>query len=232
MDSAKHQRLTLTVLAIAILVAVAVLAWTAFDSDDDVGENGEGSTKAVAADELRRRSAPNDDVDPGPLPRIAGDLNPEVAKVVEALRSGENPERLSVLAKPDSFDREAYESDPEEYLSTPEPGRVWQALQPGEGVPHLGITDAASYAIVQGETVPLKVTAIPGAPVTFTSLDLGEFQNRLTTVTVAADADGLAVARFTGTSGTIGSVNVLAASPMTAGQARFRISVVVPRAEE
>src|SRR5690606_10279160 len=74
--------------------------------------------------------------------------------------------------------------------------------------------------------VSLRVRAVPGAPVTFTSLDMGAFQNRLASITVRADGEGVAVARFTGTPGTLGLTNVLAASPLTSGQQHFTVSVL------
>lgn len=86
--------------------------------------------------------------------------------------------------------------------------------------------------VLQGEPVPLKVRTIPNAPVTFTSFDLGSFSNRLTSITVAADKDGVATAQFTGTPGTYNDVNILAASPMTSGQVKFVITVIVPKLRE
>ena len=81
----------------------------------------------------------------------------------------------------------------------------------------------------QGQSIPLRVRATPGAPVTFTSFDLGQFENQLTSITVQADKQGIATARFVGSSGTINDVNILVASPVNSGQAKFAVNVVLPR---
>jgi len=73
------------------------------------------------------------------------------------------------------------------------------------------------------------VRATPGAPVTFTSFDLGQFENQLTSITVRADDKGIATARFIGSPGTINDVNILVASPVNSGQAKFAVNVVLPR---
>ena len=83
--------------------------------------------------------------------------------------------------------------------------------------------------IEQGQTVTLRAVAVPGAPVTFTSFDLGAFENQLTSITVRADAEGLARAQFTGTPGTVQDVRILAASPMTSGQLHYTVRVRLPR---
>jgi len=154
--------------------------------------------------------------------------NPMTRSVAQALETGHHPERLSVLADPAPFDNDAYQRNPQAYLNVVEPGRVWQSAQPGPDVPRLSAQSATGYSVEQGETVSLKVQAIALAPVTFTSFDLGEFQNQLTSITVAADGEGVAVARFTGSAGTVGEVNILAASPMTSGQVRFHVEVIEP----
>jgi len=61
--------------------------------------------------------------------------------------------------------------------------------------------------------------------VTFTSTNLGAFENRLPSITVAANQDGVAEAAFTGISGTIGKVPILASSPEASGRLRFIVSV-------
>ena len=167
--------------------------------------------------------------DYGTIEPVPADTNPNTRSVAEALRTGENPERLSALVPPTPFDPEAYEADPRAYLDVVEPGRVWQSLDPGPDVPRLRRATPPISEIVQGESVALRANAPPGTPVTFTSFDLGAFQNRLTSITVAADEEGVATATFTGTSGTLFDVNVLAASPAASGQLRFTVTVNPPR---
>lgn len=66
---------------------------------------------------------------------------------------------------------------------------------------------------------PLVVMAKPGRPVTFVALDSGKFPNGEITITVKADAQGLASAAFF--VGDQGRYRVLAASPENAGPAEF-----------
>jgi hypothetical protein len=73
--------------------------------------------------------------------------------------------------------------------------------------------------------VRLAVRTRPGAPVSWLSTDLGSFDNRLVSMTVAADAAGVAEARFIATPGVAGRVTVLAGSPLASGQVRFVIDV-------
>ncbi len=176
--------------------------------------------------ESRAPEAPNYGV-AQPIPE---DANPNVASVAEALRTGKYPERLSTLIQPAPFDEDDYEADPKTYLDVVEPGRVWQSAQPGSDIPRLHRLTPRFVEIDQGETISLRARALPGAPVTFTSFDMGAFQNRLTSVTLRADEDGLAVARFTGTPGTLFDVHILAASPVASGQLGFTVTVNPARA--
>jgi hypothetical protein len=72
------------------------------------------------------------------------------------------------------------------------------------------------------------VAAKTNFPVTFNSFGFGQFENKLTSITVVADKEGLAVAPFTATSGTKNNINVLAASPLMAEQVKFVVSVKLP----
>ena len=67
----------------------------------------------------------------GTLPAIKPDANPQVKAVVEAIRQGNHPERVSVLVRPQPFDAKAYQTNPAAYLEVVEPGRVFQTAQPG-----------------------------------------------------------------------------------------------------
>ncbi|MFG0262019.1 MAG: hypothetical protein ACF788_06485, partial [Novipirellula sp. JB048] len=80
--------------------------------------------------------------------------------------------------------------------------------------------------IKQGESVRLEVSAPAGAPVTFTSLDLGQFENQLTSITTVANEQGVAQTAFTGTAGTIQNINILAGSPMASGNVSFVVYVL------
>ncbi len=92
----------------------------------------------------------------------------------------------------------------------------------------IATTSEVFQNILQGEKVILEVKAEPGAPVTFYTPQVGEFENRLTTQSVAANEKGVAKTVYTATAGTKGLVNVLAASPVNSGQLRFKINVSLP----
>ncbi len=178
-------------------------------------------------------------LDPDSMQAIVGvtqtirhDANPMVASVAEALQKGNHDERLSEMIVPAKFDEKAYIADSESYLNTVEPGRIWQPAQPKEGVPQAQAASPEYVEALQGEAVALKVQVVPHAPVTFTSFDLGAFSNRLTSITVAADEKGMAIAPFTGTPGTYNEVHILAASPLTSGQVKFSVFIVVPKLRE
>lgn len=168
-------------------------------------------------------------IDMGLSPPVKSDTNPAVASVYEALKSRENPERFSSFVQPKPFDAVAYRLDAQVYLNTVEPGRVFQAAEPGPDVTPLQVTGKRFHRVTQEDQVVLSVQAEPNAPVTFTSFKLGHFQNQLTSTTVQANAEGRAEARFTAASGTIDNVEILAASPMNSGQARFLVNVKLPQ---
>ncbi len=153
--------------------------------------------------------------------------SPVIQATYTALRS-DTPEAArsySPFAQIQPFDLEAYRRDPAVYLSVAEPARVWQSAQPGKDVPRLKSIGDRLQTIVQGESVKLQVQTSPNAPVSYLSFDLGAFQNRLAAITVAADDQGIATAEFTGTSGTVNSVRVIAASPVASGNREFFIHV-------
>lgn len=168
-------------------------------------------------------------VDVGTAQPVSVGVNPQVESVVEAIRTGEHPERLSPLLRPEPFDRDAFTKDPQAYLDTVEPGRVFQTAQPGPGVEVLRQLSPRHITIKQGESVTLRVQAVPDAPVTFKSFDLGRFENDLTTISVQANEEGIAEAEFLGSPGTYNNVNILAGSPLTAGQVKFVVFVEVPK---
>ena len=165
----------------------------------------------------------------GVTPLVKANANQQAASVAEALATKSHPERLTPAILPAPFDPAKYEADPETYVNTIEPGRVFQSAQPGEGVFPLRTLTPRLLTIEQGQSVPLRVRATPGAPVTFTSFDLGQFENQLTSITVRADDKGIATARFVGSPGTINDVNILVASPVNSGQAKFAVNVELPR---
>ena len=169
-------------------------------------------------------------LDYGRTKPIDADANAHTKSVAEALQDGSHPERLSVLMRPGKFDLKAFKANPKAYLDVVEPGRAFESAEPGQDVPRLAAITPRRVVVVQGDEVALQVAAQPGAPVSFTSFDLGTFQNGLTSVSVQANDEGMAEATFTGGPGTIADVHVQAASPVSSGQVRFTIHVTKPDA--
>lgn len=165
--------------------------------------------------------------DVGRTPAIPRDANPHVQSIVEARESQRFPERLTDAVAPTPFDEQAYRANPQAYLDVIEPGRIWQSKQPGEGVPRITALVGQVFDVQQGDSVPLRVQVVPGAPVTFTSFDLGAFENQLTSITVAADENGVAETLFIATPGTVETVSLVAASPLTSGQVEFFAQVAL-----
>ena len=151
--------------------------------------------------------------------------NAQVASVAEALKNTKFAERLSPLIQPKPFDRAQFEKDPQAYLNVIEPGRVFQTKNPDQEVVVIQRISEPFVTIQQNDKTILKVKALPLMPVTFTSFDLGAFQNKLTSITVQADKDGFAQATFIGTEGTLADCNILASCPETSGRIKFVISV-------
>ncbi len=236
----ERQRTWVVVLVLAVIAGVTLAMISS--NRQPAGVNPVGQGNGTPRNDLgsdQRGRFEQREVDPNSFEAIVGttqpvpfDANPMVASVAEAMKKGGHSERLSSMIIPARFDPQSYAADPQKYLNTVEPGRVWQSAQPGPGVTRAGLASKAFSEVLQGEAVPLKVKVLPNAPVTFTSIDLGAFSNRLTSITVAADQDGIATAQFIGTPGTYNDVNILAASPVTSGQVKFVVTVVVPKLRE
>jgi hypothetical protein len=163
---------------------------------------------------------------------VALDANEDVASLVEAFKEKKYPERVSPLVEPKKFDLAEFEKDADAYLHVIEPGRVFQTAQPGPGVSVLRPAGSRMHRVLEGGSVKFRVQAIPGAPVTFSSFDLGQFSNQLTSITVRADKRGIAEVDFLAAPGPYVDMHVLAGSPLTTGQVRFIINVVAPEAAE
>lgn len=184
--------------------------------------SGAETNKAKASGSKQTMDNPNDY---GITQPVRADLNPQVASVSEALRGKKNPERLSPLIQPKPFDPEAYKKDSAAYLNVVEPGRCFQSKNPGKDVPKIQSLSPQFQQVAQGQSVSLRVQAQAKFPVTFTSFDMGKFQNELTSITVEANESGIAETKFYGAAGTIEEVKILASSPMTSGQIQFLVNV-------
>lgn len=148
--------------------------------------------------------------------------NPYVASV----REPGHPERRSLMHQAKPFDPVAYAKDPERYLHTIEPSRVHQSVAPGPGVPALRPLGGIPPALASGGTQVLTAQAVPNAPVSWHCLEGGVFEeSTLNSITVAADAQGVARVTYIANFGTVGDSLVVAASPLCAGQLQFFLHV-------
>ena len=152
--------------------------------------------------------------------------NPRVQSVLEAARTGKYPERLDVSVDPKPFDQTAFQKDPQAYLNTIEPGRVYQTMPPKKGAPRLQMIGKNPTTVDSGADVVLKVQAVPGAPVSFFAQRGGIFrESTLNSITVQADEKGVATVTFFANPGTVAIAPVVVGSPMLAGNEEIMVSV-------
>ena len=166
--------------------------------------------------------------DAGNAPSIKNDENEHVKQLAADLEKHQpqNPAASPFFAA-ERFDRNRYIKDPEAYLVKTRPARVFQAAKPSENVTPVESDSPRFSQVLQGESVILRVKAEPEMPVTFHTQQLGEFQNRLKTISVAANSDGVAEAQYKATAGTQGLTYIMAASPVHSGKLTFVVDVLV-----
>lgn len=161
---------------------------------------------------------------------IAAELNANQRSVVEAVRTGAYPERLTLAVDPAPFDPAAYARDVQGYLAVTEPARVYQTAPAGpDAVPLIAATDH-TIRLPAGGSTPLTVIGKPFAPVSYAVLDGGRLGNGLASITVQADAAGIATTMYTATPGTVDEVQILVGSPMTVGTLTLTVAVDDPEA--
>ena len=164
------------------------------------------------ADEAVANWPPRQTPEPAEIPKV------NLKKVAPATRSPD--------VAPPAWNLAAYRKDPQAYLDEVFPGRVNQTATPAADVPFLVAEGGTGFTVAPGSRIVLRVQGEPYMPVTWTSLGLGTFlRTGLTSVSVAADADGHASATWIATPGTIGNVSILAASPTRAGQIAFLVHI-------
>ncbi len=165
----------------------------------------------------------------GVAPRLRGDENAEVAGLMAELNSPEGARSAkSTLFAPEEFDVPSYRANPAEYLTRIRPARVFYPAQPGPEVKPIATESRSFQQVLQGEKVILRVKADPGMPVVFYTPQVGQFDNLLSSYTVAAGEDGIATATWLATTGSYGLNDILAASPVHSGQLQFRVKVELP----
>lgn len=239
------------VVAAAVVLAAIGLGWSFLRSGDAPPRAGgarstatvieparapavRGDSRAPAArdDAPEQAQAPVRERARGPVPEertvrpeIASQVEANQRSVAEAHESNKYPERLDPKVAPAPFDRAAYRRDPQAYLDVVEPGRVFQTLDDAEGVPPLQAEGPTSAVLEPGAHVRFSIHGPGGAPVTFTSLNGGELDNGLSSITVRFDERGFASVAFTATPNARGDVTLLAGSPLATGQLRFSIKI-------
>ena len=181
-----------------------------------------------APENSSRPDAPTSLPKVGSTPLVDPDSSPQARSVAEAFKDPELHYRLSAMIAAPKFDREAYEKDPDSYLNEVAPGRIRDRLPAAADTPTIRRTSGFRTKVLQGESVVLRAETEPGMPVTFYSGRLGSFEGGLSTVTVRADEQGIAQAHFTATTGTYGEIDIVAASPVRSGLARFLVEVQLP----
>ena len=164
----------------------------------------------------------------GRSPVVSTKDSASVSSIAGAVNDPELLKKRTAFGSAEKFNKKKYLDDPDAYLADIVPGRVWQVLAAGKEVPRIEV-DGSNYAkLIQGESAILKAKTDPGMPVTFYSDKLGQFQNNLNVISVAAGDDGIAEATFKATGGTRGQINIIAASPVRSGHAKFLIKVTLP----
>ena len=178
----------------------------------------------------------------GRAPRLTGNENAQVAGMLAEMRGelqqrgdrtddGANDEQRVVTSRfrPEPFDRQAYTADPQAYLDQIRPARVFDPAQPADDVTPLEYMSPAFTNILQDEQVQLRVKADPGSPVAFYTPQTAWFEESLlSSVTVAANDEGIATATLKAGGGSVGLVDVMAASPVHSRQIQFRVKVDLP----
>ena len=169
------------------------------------------------------------EIDWGTSTPVAFEENANTKSLKEAVGKKDLAYRFSSMLPPPKFDRVAYQKDPQKYIDEVAPGRINQVLPASKDTVPIKRDGRYISRLIQGESVQLKAKVEPGMPVTFHSPKLGNFQNKLTSVTVRADENGAATATYTASGGTRGEIDIRAASPVHSDHARWVIEVVHPQ---
>jgi hypothetical protein len=151
---------------------------------------------------------------------------------VSAEEAAQHPERVSMYHRPTLLSTQPNARELASYLDRVEPARVFDTADVSKIARKLTVIGETYREVQPDASVTLYVRAVPSAPVSFTSEDLGEFENGLASITVLADRRGRAGVEWTATPGTLGGVSVLAGSPATSGQVVFSLYVPDSKNEE
>ena len=187
----------------------------------------------VVASKKRNKQAPRRKplIAVGTIPSLKKNKNVYTRSVTEAIesRSRKLAYRLTPFVAAPKFDRKAYAANPEKYLNEIAPGRIHDVLPASRKTAATRRVGKYRHQVVQGEIVILKAKTDPEMPVTFYSNRFGSFNGGVSTITIAANRDGIARVEFKTTSGMYGEVDILAASPVRSGRARYLVDIVLPK---
>lgn len=133
----------------------------------------------------------------------------------------------TVIAHPDPFDATRFAGElayRTTYLSGIIPGRVWLSADPSPDIPPLLAMVEPVQQVAQDQTLSIRLSGAPNAPVSLTCLGSGFFPaNQRNAITVLSDAAGVATVAFR--TKHPGDVPILAASPLASGRIRFLLEV-------
>lgn len=166
----------------------------------------------------------------GQSPLINTRENVYTRSVLEAATdpTGELAYRLTPFVPAPKFNREEYLKNPDAYLNEVVPGRVFDVLPYSEDNPRIQRASDSHQTVLQGESVILRAETEPAMPVSFYSTRLGRFNGGLSTITVAANEDGIAEVSFETTGGMFGEAEIVATSPVRSGKLRYFVDVRLP----
>lgn len=251
MTKLSNRSFTIIMASAVVLVGVTLMAITRgwFKRERPVAENLDketqqeplpadrveiGGVRRPLTDVERKRNAQRQEspqgYHPGNTPKVNLDANANTKSVAKAIGDPSKSYRLTSMQPAPKFDRKAFEANPQAYLDEVVPGRINQSLPPSQDVaPIKRVGQYIHDNVLQGESVKLQVQVEKNMPVTFHSTRLGQFDNQLSTVTVVASEDGIAEANFRLSPGTVGEIDVRAASPVHSDVARWLVRVPRPQ---
>ena len=177
----------------------------------------------------RKRRPSRKPVNIGLTPVVNRNTNANTKSLAKTENDPKLAKNRSMLQVPEPFDREAYLKDPKSYLDEVVAGRIWQPAKPSRDTASIRRIGNYRHQLLRGESITLRVKVEPGMPVHFASERLGQFENRLPTITVQADEKGRASAKFTISGGTRDFIDLVASSPVHSGYARWLVEISQPQ---
>lgn len=213
-----------------LVLSLVVVSFGCAERRAEIVPAAPATVPTASATELSRPVPPLASNDERPSPSATagtvGSVGAARLPISKPQHPGNHPGSYSPNLAPPPWDEAAYRRDPAGYCNQFMPGRCHQTAMPAADVPFLEVVGPQSCSVRVADQVIIAARTAPGMPVTFTSFGLGAFPvNGLTSLTVQADAMGLAKAVWAATPGTIGAVKIVSGSPVRAGNATYLINV-------